>query len=417
MFSRPITLLALVAFLWYPSKIPVAIPEGAAAAVPQDVRMLGDGALRYIELTGTPYERGLTHGRALKDDIHELLRIWKADMARTTGMEADEFISLFLAGTDYGSAIRAHTPGLLDELRGIAEGSEADYGDLFMFQLIDEYWFNAADLLSQHGDTSLGNDRAADLLSRHGCTSLGVDRTADHPAVTAQNMDIPQFYHGFQMVMKITESGSGHRSLVLTMPGHLGTTGMNDRGVSVNVNTLIQLDYGTTGLPVTYVVRGVAACSTQEEAIALIESVPHASGQNYVIGGPEHPVSLECSAGRVAEYRPFPGGSYTYHTNHPLVNTDWSRRYLARLEQRGRTVEQGLGTCYRFIALQQRFTAAGDDLSIEFVKDVLRSRDHEIDVISNPGTFAGVIYELGERPRLHIAPGRPHETPFLIVEF
>lgn len=407
MMTRPIILLSLLACLWQ-------------TAEAQEVQLLCDGALRFIELTGTPYERGLTHGRALRDDIHALVDLWKADMARTARMEAEEFITLFLAGTDYESAIRAHTPELLDELRGIADGSGVAYTDLFMFQLVDEYWFNAGDILGRRNSGSVDLDRySSDSIGLQppGCTSIGLDRSADRPALTAQNMDIPPFYHGYQMVMEITEPDSGLRTLILTFPGHLGTTAMNDRGVSINVNTLIQLDYGTTGLPVTYVVRGAAACATQPEAVDLVRSVTHASGQNYIVGGPEHVVCLECSAGRKEEFRPFPGAPYTYHTNHPRANTDYSRGYRQWLRERGRTAEQEAGTCRRFIALDERFTAAGDDFSIDLVKTVLSSRDHERDPISNSNTFACVIYELGEQPCLHIAPGRPHETPFVIIEF
>ena len=381
----------------------VSLPSSADSpeVSPQStVQLLCDGDLRYLELSGTPYERGLTHGRVLKKEINELLEIWKEDISNTNGMDADEFISLFLAGTDYRPAIERYAPEMLDELKGIADGSEAEYNDLFMFQLVDEYWFNAAD-----------------LLAGHNCTSIGVDRSRNRPAMTAQNMDIPTFYHGFQMVMKIIEPETGHESLILTFPGHLGITGMNNRGVSINCNTLIQLSYGTEGLPVTYVVRAVTNCTTQEEAIDLVRSARHASGQNYLIGGPERPVSLECSAGAVEEFRPFPGAPFTYHTNHPLVNKDYSGRYIRALEQRGRTVEEGLRTCYRFVALQNRFDEHGANITIEDIKGALGSRDNESDPISNRGTFAGVIYELGERPSLHIAAGKPHEKKYFIIEF
>ncbi len=82
----------------------VSLPSSADSpeVSPQStVQLLCDGDLRYLELSGTPYERGLTHGRVLKKEINELLEIWKEDISNTNGMDAAEFISLFLAGTDY----------------------------------------------------------------------------------------------------------------------------------------------------------------------------------------------------------------------------------------------------------------------------------------------------------------------------
>ena len=34
--------------------------------------------LRVLVLEGTPYDRGLQHGKALKKDIHALVDLWKA---------------------------------------------------------------------------------------------------------------------------------------------------------------------------------------------------------------------------------------------------------------------------------------------------------------------------------------------------
>lgn len=400
MISAAKNLPPLIAVLLLSSFIYQQSAGEPAVSVQTEVQMLCNGELRYLELTGTPYERGYTHGRLLKEEIDRLLKLWKEDIHNSTKMEADRFIALFLEETDYRKAIEQHAPELLEELGGIADGSGARFDDLFMFQLVDEYWFNSADLLTSHH-----------------CTSLGVDRTLNHPAMTAQNMDIPRFYHGFQMVMKIGDPDSELESLVLTMPGHLGITGMNNRGVSINCNTLIQLRYGRVGLPVTYIVRAVVKQSTREDAVALLKSIRHASGQNYVIGGPERPVSLECSAGKVEEFRPFPDAAFTYHTNHPLVNNDFSQRFLDRLKNSGRSLSEVLSTCRRLPALRNRFNEETVDITIQDIKEALSSRDHVRDPISNSSTFASVIYELGDIPRLHIAAGGPHEKSFFIIEF
>lgn len=269
-----------------------------------------------------------------------------------------------------------------------------------MHQLGDEYWFNTKDIIA------------------HNCSSFGVNKSNDKPSITAQNMDIPEFYHGFQRVIKINDPNSDKETMLLTIPGHLGITGMNNKSVSINCNTLMQLDYGKTGLPVTFVVRGVLDKNTQEEALNFINEVSHASGQNYIIGGSEKVYSLECSANKVVEFRPFENSIFTYHTSHPMSNTDYSNKYLMKLEKNNKTVEEGLYECQRIKSFQQRFTENTTNIEIEEIKKVLRSRDNDSrDVVSNNGTYASLIYEISKKPKFIIAPGKPHEEDYIEIDF
>ncbi len=364
------------------------------------LELLADGKLRFLELSGSPYQRGLTHGKALKPEIQEVIRLFKQDIAETTQEDPDTFIAKFLEVTDYKTSVEKWMPELMQEIQGISEGSGVDFETIFMHQLGDEYWFNTRDVMA------------------HSCSSFGVNKSADLPSITAQNMDIPEYYHGFQTVLKIDDPDSNMEIMVLTIPGHLGITGMNSKSVSINCNTLMQLDYGKTGLPVTFIVRGVLEKNSQDAALNFIDEVSHASGQNYIIGGPEKVYSLECSANKVVEFRPFENSSFTYHTNHPMRNTDFSENYLNQLEASGKTVEEGLYECQRIKSFQERFTEHTADIEIEEIKNVLRSRDNEgRDVVSNSNTYASVIYELSQQPKFIIAPGKPHETDYIEIDF
>ena len=367
---------------------------------PAQLELLADGKLRYLELSGSPYERGLAHGKALKPEIQEVIRLFKEDITETTQEDPDAFIAKFLTLTDYKAAVEKWMPESMMELKGISEGSGVDFETIFMHQLGDEYWFNAKDVMA------------------HSCSSFGVNKSDNLPSITAQNMDIPEYYHGFQTVLKIDNPDSDKQIMVLTIPGHLGITGMNTKSVSINCNTLMQLDYAKTGLPVTFIVRGVLDKNTQESALAFIDEIAHASGQNYIVGGPDKVYSLECSANQVVEFRPFENSTFTYHTNHPMSNTDYSEKYLTQLEAYGKTVEEGLYECQRIKSFQQRFTEQTSDIEIEEIKNALRARDNEgRDVVSNSNTYASVIYELSQQPKFIIAPGKPHETAFIEIDF
>ncbi len=361
---------------------------------------MADGKLRYLELKGSPYERGLAHGHALKKEIREVIDLFKNDIAETTQQDPDQFIEKFLKLTDYQTSVNKWLPELIKELEGIADGSGVDFETIFMHQLGDEYWFNTKDILA------------------HSCSSFGVDKSEGHPSVTAQNMDIPTYYHGYQTVLKIYDQDSDKEMMFLTIPGHLGITGMNNKMISINCNTLMQLDYSKSGLPVTFMVRGVVNKSSQEEALKFVREVNHASGQNYIIGGPEKVYSLECSANDVENFRPFADANFTYHTNHPMRNADFSETYLKALEKNNKTTEEGLFTCQRIQSFQQRFNDTTVNIGIDDIKNVLQSRDHDgKDVVSNDYTYASVIYVLSENPTFLIAPGQPHQEPYITIGF
>ncbi|TYA55285.1 C45 family autoproteolytic acyltransferase/hydolase [Formosa maritima] len=365
---------------------------------PAKVEMLADNQLRYLELSGTPYERGLTHGTLLKKEIHEVIQFLKDDIKESTGQDPDAYISSFLESTHFEASIAQYTPELIEELKGISDGSEIDYNTLLMHQLPDEYWI----------------DKLA--LQMHKCSSFGVDKSVNNPSMTAQNMDIPTYYHGYQTVIKIKED-SGKQMMFLTIPGFLGLTGMNNKDVSVNVNTLLHLANNNSGLPVTFMVRGLVSKETQEEAINFLLETAHASGQNYIIGGPEKVYDFECSANEKVAFRPFNNAMFTYHTNFPLANKDYNQTMVNGVEQFGITWEESM-TCERYPSFEKRFTKETTNITVEDIKEVLSSRDNDgRDVVSNESTYASIIYVLSNNPEFIIAPGKPHEVGFIVLNF
>jgi hypothetical protein len=147
--------------------------------------------LRIVDLEGTPFQMGKVHGRTLKVEIQELVRRWKEDIAKTYGVTAEVFIQNLLKKTDFKPAIERWTPGLLDEVRGIADGAGVDFDTMYAYQLIDEVWAMKADL---------------DLSK---CTSIAAGKRNGNPAYVAQTLDIPTFYHGFQTVLRIRDKREG----------------------------------------------------------------------------------------------------------------------------------------------------------------------------------------------------------------
>jgi hypothetical protein len=163
----------------------------------QEVKMLADSSLRFLELSGTPYERGLAHGKLLAKEIKEVIQLFKEDIQQTTNENPDEFIAKFLTQTDYKSSVQKWMPELMEELRGISEGSGVDMETIFMHQLGDEYWFNTQDILA-HNCSSFGGKQksgsAQYCSSKHGHSSLLPwipNRPEDQEASIRKGDDVP----------------------------------------------------------------------------------------------------------------------------------------------------------------------------------------------------------------------------------
>ncbi len=374
------------------SVIAFAPPHPAAGGLPAQPPT----RLRIVDLAGTPYEMGRIHGRTLKTEIQELVARWKADLEKSFRVSADVFIRALLAKTDFRPAIDRWTPGLLDEVRGIAAGAGVDFDTMCAYQLIDETWAMGQDL----GFTK--------------CTTIAAGGRNGNPSFVAQNLDIPTSYHGYQTVLRIRDDRDGLETLVFTIPGVIAANGLNSRSVGVCVNAVTQLAYSLKGLPVDFVVRGILRRKTYEEAVKFLADIEPAAPQTYVVGGPREFAVYERSAGKMSKFVPFAGAEFSYHTNHPLINDDFNSRFPEELKRENTTLESYRASCPRFNYLGRRLKDNSAALSLDTLKDIFQDRAFGI---NNRSTYGCTIMVLGEKPELHISPGRPDEAPFQVLGF
>lgn len=352
--------------------------------------------LRIVDLEGTPYQMGKVHGQTLKTEIRDLLKRWKEDLAKTYRVTAEVFIQNLLKKTDFQPAIARWTPGLLDEVRGIADGAGVDFDTMYAYQLIDEIW-------------AINDD-----LGLSKCTSIAAGKRNGNPAYVAQTLDIPAFYHGFQTVLRIRDKREDLETLVFTIPGVVAANGLNSRSVAVCVNAVTQLAYSPKGLPVAFVIRGILRQESYEQAVKFLQDIQPAAPQNYVIGGPADAAAFERSAGKMSRFFPFEGAEFTYHTNHPLVNDDFNPRFPETLKRRETTLEKYRTFCSRFNFLGQVLKDNSAAIDLTSLKTLFQNRASGI---NNAETYGCTIMVLGENPELHISPGRPDEEPFQVLAF
>jgi isopenicillin-N N-acyltransferase-like protein len=352
--------------------------------------------LRIVDLEGTPYQMGMIHGRTLKAEIQELVKRWKDDLEKAYQVPAETFVRELLKKTDFKPAMERWTPGLLDEVRGIADGAGIDFDTMYAYQLIDEVW-------AMGGDLGLSK-----------CTTVAAGKRKGNPAYVSQTLDIPAFYHGFQTVLRIRDERDGLETLVFTIPGVLAANGLNSRSVGVCVNAVTQLAYSRQGLPVDFVVRGILRQRSYEQAVKFLRDIQPAAPQTYVIGGPGEVAVFERSAGKMARFVPFAGAEFSYHTNHPLINDDFNPDFPEMLKRTATTLESYQAQCPRFNFLGRLFKDNTAAIDLDTLRELFRNRASGI---NNEGTYGCTIMVLGEKPELYISPGRPDEAPFQVLGF
>ena len=312
-----------------------------------------------IEVCGDPRQRGQRIGQALAAPIAGHIAALKGALPASVG-PPDAYLAEFLADTGFKAAIRQHTPDLLAEMEATAEGAGVSPDDLYALQLLDEEW--------------------AYRLRRHAarppqkCSSLAITGVAG-PTWIAQNMDLGDYTDGFQALLAI-DDGDAPAALVFTTAGMLALLGVNAAGIGVCVNSLPQLESGPAGLPVAFVIRRLLQARSAAEAFALVQALPHASNQHYLIAGPGEVRSFEASAAGVTEYRP-PDPSRVLHTNHPLSDAPATPEPPAKREN----------SVARLAALQSRLGAG--EVGLAEIQAALSSCDDARHPVCRSGGAVG----------------------------
>jgi len=367
--------------------------------------------MRVLELKGSPRERGRQHGEELREEIGRHLDLYHENIQLDTGLDAQAFFDRMYAETDFMPAIEKYAPDLLEEVRGIAEGSGRNFDETLARQLSDEDpWFRQ--IIKFKRDVP---EHCSSLGTREGGRSL-----------IAQNMDSPLYYDGFQMLLRVHEPDSDVQSLVLTVAGKLSLAGMNNYGVGICCNTVLQLDFNPCGLPEDFIVRKTLQQKNLGDVLTFMKSIPHASGQNYVLGDPNNVTDLECSAHKVTEVPLKPNSQRVCHTNHPIINDDtksWSDLWERGEREAPQLVEQmksRMTTFNRYTVLERDINDA-PPLDVKRAAEILSDHTapiclHHID--KGNYTLSCLIMELdAQNPKLHITGGPPCSTPFRTYTF
>ncbi len=362
--------------------------------------------LNQITLSGRGYALGLQHGQKLKKEVAEIVGLWKKSTSRALRKDADVVLEEFFAYADFTKTIKELTPDLYDEVRGIADGSGQAFNDIFVLNLLDEFWV------------------FIENPENHHCSDVGVPSVNGSPSYVAQNMDIETYTDGYQTLIRLEAAGDSPEQLILTHPGLIALNGMNARGVGVCVNTIMQLNASASGLPVAFMIRKIIDSTEKADILSFVQQSPHASGQNYIIGVRGEVYDFEASANKVVRFKPENENGTVYHTNHPIVNDDIKPRHERFAPNQPENQLPLRSNSYvRLNALQKRMNST-PQVTDELIKATLRSKDdpnNPVCVNRREGrfgfTFASVIMTLTGQPFLQITAGPGDESEYKRVDF
>jgi hypothetical protein len=301
-----------------------------------------------------------------------------------------------LESTGYAKALSSESPGTLEEIRGIAEGANVPLETIFAFNLRDEQETYLREL-GKWLETGPGPG---------GCTSVGVITSPTRSAI-GQNIDVssPWNWVGGEVLLDVTGPDQP-RAIIVSEAGSVGFCGCNEAGIGVCCNTLAPLVCSTKGLPVSGVVREVLAQAHFLNVTKRVSAIPHATGQNYLLGSAEELLDLECSSRSVVKNRQC-DNLRLWHTNHPLANPDVDPSFPGEVPG---YLESSVG--------RERFacTAVVDATSGADLRRLLADRSVPVSQTGEDDpeilTYCSIVMELGASTSAWVAFGPPDRTAY-----
>jgi isopenicillin-N N-acyltransferase like protein len=344
----------------------------------------------YVEASGTAYGLGFQHGRQAAPRIHAFVDyLVRSSRDSTEGLAPEEARAKVLrAAARFRPLFERYCPGLLDEVRGLADGADLRFEEALLLQIRGE---------------------VAPLLREEACTTFAVEarHTAGGESLIGQTSDMEPEAGAYFIVLHLIPD-DGPRILMWTFAGQLGYHGLSEYGVAHFANSLSGGPQGRRhpgGLPHYPVKRRLYECRTRDEILALWRALPVCSSGNYMMAAgdpalfdvevtPDGPELLSES-----------DDGFIVHANHFLT-------------PRFRTPQTDAASLPDSFLRQERMTALLRErlgsLDVEALKALLSDHhDHPCSICRHEetdtrrmSTVAGLIAE-PRAGRLHVSHGNP----------
>jgi isopenicillin-N N-acyltransferase like protein len=255
-------------------------------------------SLPVVELSGSPFQEGVDHGRRLRNAIARNLELYFDRFAAEAGMVRARVLDL---AARYGLALEGHSPAYAAGVRGIASGSGFSPAEIVALNVRYEILYSAY-AAGARGD---------------GCTAFAVLPSAarDGHLRLAQNWDwIP----GVQGAILHSADRGGLVRLAFTEAGVFGgKIGLNSAGLGLAVNGLAAFGDGWERLaePFHVTCYRLLGCRTLDEALGVLKTTGRACSANFLLAQfPDQALNVETTPAAI--FISAPEGGRLAHANH-----------------------------------------------------------------------------------------------------
>lgn len=337
-----------------------------------------------IEVFGSPYERGLQHGKAASQRVRRSAAIY-ANALKTFQFSPSDLNKLI---SKFSRAIEDFEPAYLEEMQGIAAGAGVSFEDVLMINARTEIVSQARRAHRLATEKPSGSDE---------CTGAAIlpARSANGNFLQGQNWDNRQDCADTIIILRVLRE-DGPDVLTFVEAGGLARYGMNSAGITLNGNGMSSSrDYLQDGIPLPLVRRKALEQEHYALALQVVTNTAKACSCNLILGTKlGFALSLECAPDET--FLVYPEDDLIVHANH------WTSPVaLGKLKETG--VAGSPDSLYRDQRVRQHLLAAGDKLGTADLKAAFA------DTHATPFSVC--------RPARHSAQGYPScTTATLIME-
>lgn len=266
-----------------------------------------------------PRAAGQQHGETLKEKIAEIAEIRWELMRKEPGFNSNSLVKeISLA---HMPVLEQFDADLYEELVGISEGSGQSLERIVVLNHYTDLRDLSYSLLSAASPSQGKFDDG-------GCSTLFVP--TEHGPILGQTWDIHSSALPFVTMLEIEQRVDGRElgsSMVFSMAGCLGMTGLSSQGVAITINNLCSLD-ATIGVIWPALVRKVLKQPDAKAGKSCVLNASIGSGHHYVIADSSDLFAISTS-GTKKKVITQNSHEIHFHTNH-CVDDEMAKTHTVR---------------------------------------------------------------------------------------
>jgi len=260
------------------------------------------GSLPFVEVSGSPRERGRQYGEAARDRVAAAIEFYAAAFGEATGMTWARVTEL--AGR-WEEPSRDFAPDLMEEMAGVAEGAGVTPRDVLALNGRGEILYEAA-----------SSTAPEDLERPDGCTSFAAlpGASGDGHVYCGQNWDWRDGVRDTLVVLRVVQPPKP-TIIMHVEAGQIGRQGANSAGIALNANGLGGRFGGGIGVPQPLIRRRVLDADRLDHALeAVLRSRAQIASNALITHRAGFAIDLETTPG--AHGWLYPEDGLLVHGNH-----------------------------------------------------------------------------------------------------